>query len=60
MVNALVDVATSWLKRQPFDVEVEIGGQRFKGPVTPAQRDLLVAAIATQPGAEEPDNGVAH
>jgi hypothetical protein len=41
----LADVLVSWLRRQPLDVEIEVDGQRFKGPVTKTQRDELVAAI---------------
>lgn len=45
VVPAVVDVALSWLKRQPIDVSLEIDGQRFSGQVTRAQRDALVQSF---------------
>lgn len=44
VLEALMTVLASWLSRQPNDIELEIDGQRFKGHVTKAQRDELVAA----------------
>ena len=44
VLDGLVAVVASWLTRQPSDVEVEIDGRRFRGRVTRAQRDELVAA----------------
>lgn len=44
VVEALMAVVSSWLSRQPRDVEVEIDGQRFHGSVSRSQRDQLVAA----------------
>jgi hypothetical protein len=44
VMEGLVAVVASWLTRQPSDVEVEIDGRRFRGRVTRAQRDELVAA----------------
>jgi hypothetical protein len=44
VVEALMAVVSSWLSRQPRDVEVEIDGQRFSGAVSRSQRDQLVAA----------------
>ncbi|MEU8216685.1 hypothetical protein [Micromonospora sp. NPDC048843] len=41
-------VIASWLSRQPTDVEIEIDGRRFKGRVSKAQRDELVAAYLTR------------
>ena len=43
-IEALAAALASWLSRQPADIELEIDGQRFKGHVTKAQRDELVAA----------------
>jgi hypothetical protein len=45
LIGGVVDVVASWLRRQPADIEVEIGGRRFKGQVTGPQRDELVAAF---------------
>lgn len=45
VVEGLVTVLTSWLSRQPSDVEIEVDGRRFRGQVTRAQRDELVAAF---------------
>ncbi|MDG9674703.1 hypothetical protein [Micromonospora sp. DH14] len=44
VVESLMGVIASWLSRQPADVEIEIDGRRFKGRVSKAQRDELVAA----------------
>jgi hypothetical protein len=44
VVQSLMDVISSWLSRQPDDVEIEIDGNRFQGRVSEAQRDDLVAA----------------
>ena len=44
VIEGVVAVLTSWLSRQPDDVELEIDGQRFRGRVTKSQRDELVAA----------------
>jgi hypothetical protein len=44
VVARLMDVISSWLSRQPADVEIEIDGNRFQGRVSKAQRDDLVAA----------------
>ncbi|HEX5203620.1 MAG TPA: hypothetical protein VFW27_27150 [Actinoplanes sp.] len=44
VVQSLMDVISSWLSRQPSDVEIEIDGNRFQGRVSKAQRDDLVAA----------------
>jgi hypothetical protein len=44
VVEALMAVVSSWLSRQPSDVEVEIDGHRLRGRVTRSQRDELVAA----------------
>jgi hypothetical protein len=43
-VESLMALVSSWLSRQPSDVEVEIDGHRFRGGVTRSQRDELVAA----------------
>jgi hypothetical protein len=45
MVERVIDVVASWLRRQSVDVEIEIGGQKLKGSVTRAQRDALVVAF---------------
>ncbi|MDG4830018.1 hypothetical protein O7627_11980 [Solwaraspora sp. WMMD1047] len=45
VVESLMGVIASWLSRQPSDVEVEIGGNRFRGRVSKAQRDELVSAF---------------
>ncbi|MEU8026955.1 hypothetical protein AB0B88_32645 [Micromonospora haikouensis] len=42
--EGVMAVVASWLSRQPRDVELEINGQRFRGPVTKAQRDQMLAA----------------
>jgi cell division protein ZapA (FtsZ GTPase activity inhibitor) len=44
VVEALMAVVSSWLSRQPNDVEVEIDGRRFQGRVTRSQREELVTA----------------
>jgi hypothetical protein len=44
VVGSLMAMVSSWLSRQPSDVEVEIDGQRFRGAVTRSQREDLVAA----------------
>lgn len=44
VIGPLMVAVSSWLSRQPGDVEVEIDGRRFKGRVTAAQRDELVTA----------------
>lgn len=44
-VEGLVTVLTSWLSRQSSEVEIEVGGRRFRGRVTRAQHDQLVAAF---------------
>jgi hypothetical protein len=43
VVESLMGVISSWLSRQPADVEIEIDGHRFQGRVSKAQRDDLVA-----------------
>jgi hypothetical protein len=43
VVESLMGVILSWLSRQPSDVEIEIDGNRFRGRVSKAQRDELVA-----------------
>jgi hypothetical protein len=50
VLEGLVGVVASWLSRQPGDVEVEIDGHRFRGQVTKAQRDELVAAYLRRLG----------
>jgi hypothetical protein len=44
VVGGLIAVVSSWLSRQPSDVEVEIDGHRLRGRMTRSQRDELVAA----------------
>lgn len=44
VVESLMAVISSWLVRQPSEVEVEVDGHRFRGHVTRPQRDELVAA----------------
>jgi hypothetical protein len=48
VVARMMDVISSWLSRQPGDVEIEIDGNRFQGRVSKAQRDDLVAAYLRQ------------
>lgn len=48
VMESLMGVIASWLSRQPTDVEIEIDGRRFKGRVSKAQRDELVAAYLTR------------
>lgn len=45
LLERVIDVVVSWLRRQPVYVEVEIGGQTLKASVTREQRDRLVAAF---------------
>jgi hypothetical protein len=44
----LIDVLASWLGRQHPEVEVEIGGQKLRAPVTRAQRNAIVAVFLEQ------------
>lgn len=44
VVESVMTVLSSWLSRQPRDVEIEMDGQRLRVPVTRQQRDELVAA----------------
>jgi hypothetical protein len=44
VIESLMGVISSWLSRQPSDVEIDIDGIRFRGRVSKAQRDDLVAA----------------
>jgi hypothetical protein len=44
VVEGLMAVVSSWLSRQPRDVEIDVDGHRLRGPVTRRQRDELVAA----------------
>lgn len=44
VMESLMGVISSWLSRQPSDVEIEIDGNRFQGQVSKSQRDDLVAA----------------
>ncbi|MGK5682684.1 hypothetical protein [Actinoplanes sp. URMC 104] len=44
VMEGLMAVVASWLSRQPRDVEIEVDGTRFRGPVTRQQRDELVKA----------------
>ncbi len=44
VLESLMAVVSSWLSRQPEEVEVEVDGHRFRGRVTRSQRDELVAA----------------
>ena len=44
VMEGLMTVVSSWLSRQPRDVEIEVDGQRFRGSVTRQQRDELVTA----------------
>ncbi|MEV0899982.1 hypothetical protein [Actinoplanes sp. NPDC049802] len=44
-VGSLMSVVSSWLSRQPSDVEIEMDGVRFKGRVTKRQREELVSNI---------------
>jgi hypothetical protein len=44
VLEGLIAVVSSWLSRQPSDVEVDIDGHRFRGRVTRSQRDELVVA----------------
>lgn len=45
VADGLVAVLVSWLSRQPSDVEIEVDGQKYRGPATRAQRDALIAAL---------------
>lgn len=45
LIDGVVDVVVSWLRRQPIEIEIEIGGERLKGTVTARQRDALVQAL---------------
>lgn len=44
VMEGLMTVVSSWLSRQPRDIEIEVDGQRLRGTVTRQQRDELVAA----------------
>lgn len=44
LVQAVIDIVASWLRRQPSDIEVEIDGHRLSGQVTQQQREAIVAA----------------
>lgn len=44
VVDHLMQVISSWLSRQPNDVEIEVDGHRFRGRVSRSQREQLVAA----------------
>jgi hypothetical protein len=44
VVESLMVVVSSWLSRQPDDVEIEVDGHRFRGRVSRSQREELVAA----------------
>jgi hypothetical protein len=44
VLGPLMAVVSSWLSRQPSDVEVQVDGYSFKGQVSEAQRAELVAA----------------
>jgi hypothetical protein len=48
LITAVVNIAVSWLRRQPNTVELNVGGNQFKGRVTDAQRDALVAGLIHQ------------
>jgi hypothetical protein len=48
VVEGLMAVVSSWLSRQPEEVEVEVDGHCFRGRVTRSQRDELVAAYLRQ------------
>ncbi|GAA1758450.1 hypothetical protein [Luedemannella helvata] len=44
VVESLIGVISSWLSRQPNDVQIEIDGNRFQGRVSESERADLVAA----------------
>ncbi len=50
VIPAVIDVALSWLKRQPLDVHLEVDGQILTARVTRKQRDALVAAYLERIG----------
>jgi hypothetical protein len=50
LFRAVVDTIASWLKRQTIEVEVVVGDQRLKAPVTAAQREALVTAFVERLG----------
>jgi hypothetical protein len=50
VVEGLVTVLTSWLDRQSPEVEIDVNGIKFRGPVTRAKRDELVALILRTAG----------
>ena len=41
----LIDITTSWLRRQRSDVRVEIDGHRLEGSFTGEQRQAIVTAF---------------
>jgi hypothetical protein len=53
LVTLGIDTVLGWMGRQAPSVEVELNGNRFKGPVTMEQRDALVAAILDNAGKPE-------
>jgi hypothetical protein len=48
VIGQAIDAALSWLRRQPADIEVDIGGHKLRANVTRAQRDAIVAAFLDQ------------
>jgi hypothetical protein len=44
LVESLMAIVSSWLTRQPDDVELIIDGNRFRGRVSREERKQLVAA----------------
>lgn len=45
MTAGVVDVLSSWLRRQPMTIELEVEGLHLKGTVTAKQRDALMTVI---------------
>lgn len=57
-VRTLIDALSSWLRRQPPNITVEVDGTKVSGVLTGAQRDRLIDAVVERlhrSGGPEPD-----
>nr|WTA70814.1 hypothetical protein OHB51_17345 [Micromonospora sp. NBC_00855] len=57
VVAGVVGVVSSWLSRQPRQIEVEIDGHKLSGVVTAAQRDSIVASFLARVQTDQTDRG---
>jgi hypothetical protein len=53
IMTRLLDVVTSWLRRQRSHIYVEIDGQHLQGQVSREQRDAIVAAYLSRVASKE-------